>query len=485
MILLSAIFTTWIIAIVVLNFFSTKWSVALFLSYSILVPVLQLMYEEVTIGSHAIYIVLCGLFYLNYRDRLKELDLRPFYPFAFLMIANGALIPFQEGVPFLHAADQFVRDLFTNIFYPFIVYTLIILEEDSWRLFKRTLFICGAIFVAYGLFLTTMPGINPYLMMTLPVFGKEFNEAYALGYSALATTYHNTVADGRLFGRISSVFGHPMTYGLHLGFLAMFTFFRLRNKILLLAPILFIIVTAVFTSGIRTPIAALALTTILILLYTRNFKYAFYGAFGGTIMVMLLVSIFPSLEELLLSMVNSDSGSIKGSSMEMRMEQLMGCFDIIKDNMVEGMGYKWTSYYNNNIGSHPVLLSFESLIFVILCNQGLLGIAIWVIFAGWTYYEIRAIVSKEVQLLLMALFIYYVVYSTITGDYGYMKHLMIYYIIAMGFCYEDLRYEEDELLNEDENENEDLWYENEDENLWYENEDKELLNEDEYTDEEQ
>lgn len=67
---------------------------------------------------------------------------------------------------------------------------------------KLTVVICICIAFGYGLFLTTTNGQNPYQLLIMTANGEKWNEEYA------------AVGGGRMFGRISSVFGHPMTYGL-------------------------------------------------------------------------------------------------------------------------------------------------------------------------------------------------------------------------------------------------------------------------------
>lgn len=453
--ILSAIFTIWFFTIIVLNFFSTKWSVALFIAYSILVPMIQIN-VGISIGSRFCYLILFGLFIGKYYHRLKEIDLGRFYPFIFLFLARGVLIPLQDGVPFLYALDHYISDTLAVIIYPFAVYTLVILEKDCWALFKNTLLICGGIFVAYGIFLTTMPGINPYLMAALPIFGQEFNEAYALGYSTLAEHYSSSTADGRLFGRISSVFIHPMTYGLNLGLLAMIVFSQFRNNLKIFIPCILLISVAVFTSGIRTPIAALGATVLLILLYMRNFKYVLYGAIGTTGIYLFIITLLPSLQDFALSIIDSDSRNVSGSSINMRIDQLYGCFDIIKYNLLEGMGYDWTMYYMADKVVHPVLLAFESVIYVVLCNQGLLGMGIWTIFIGWLIYDIRGFTDLTSRAMLLGILAYYLIFSTITGEYGYMKYFILYYIVAIGFCYHQHEDEFEEYEYEDESTTETL-----------------------------
>ena len=252
------------------------------------------------------------------------------------------------------------------------------MSPQNVQLFSKILFCIFFIFTLYGLFLTLTPGLNPYQMMLQPLFGQEFNEAYAAGNSGLSA--NTDLAGGRLFGRISSVFKHPMSYGLNLGFFFIYSLFFLRKKTKILIITLFFITIAIITSGVRTPIAALGITYFAMLLYMRNLKILIYSILGVGIFGILITILYPESTEYILSIFNSDVSNVSGSNLTMRQEQLDGCFSIVKYDFLTGKGYGWTSWYNSIHGTHPKALWFESLIFVILVNTGILGFIIWGIF---------------------------------------------------------------------------------------------------------
>lgn len=451
--ILAIIFSLWLIIALALIPYNSKWGIAMFLAYMFLVPVTKIQFEGFAISNRVIYLVMTALLLFRNYQRLRDIDYQRFAPFAFLLLAQGLLIPLQDGVPFGFAFNGWGDDILKQLLFPLMIFLLVLVEDDAWGIFKRVILVCGAIFTLYGLFLTTMPGINPYLIFTLPIFGQEFNEAYALGYSGVATSYSSYVADGRLFGRISSVFTHPMTYTLNLGFLGLFCAYHFRKKAVWLYASIAIIVFAIFTSGVRTSIAAIGLTVILILLYLRNFKYAIWVAVGSVSLLTAIFYQFPTMQEYVLSIVDPNSDAVKGSSMEMRFEQYEGCFNIIKDCVFAGKGYGWTSYYVAEHGPHPVLLCFESLIYMVLCNTGIAGAVIWTIFIAWMVYDIHGFFDRNARTLLLALFVFFIIFALATGNYGYMQYFAIYYAVSLGFCYhtdeEDEEGEESEVYEEE------------------------------------
>lgn len=442
--IIGIIFSLWLIIALALIPYNSKWGIALFLTYVFLVPVLKIQLGDFVISDRITYLLLTALLVFRNQQRLKDIDYSRFAPFAFLLLAQGILIPFQEGVPPGFAINALISDALTQIVLPLMIFLLVLLEDDAWGIFKRVILVSGTIFTLYGLFLTTMPGVNPYLIMTLPIFGQEFNEAYALGYSGVATSYSSYVADGRLFGRISSVFTHPMTYTLNLGFLGLFCAYHFRKKAAWLYASIALIVVAIFTSGVRTSIAALGLTVVMVLLYLRNFKYAIWVTAGSVSLLTAIFYLFPSMQEYVLSIIDTNSDAVKGSSLEMRIDQFEGCFDIIKDCSLAGKGYGWTSLYVAEHGPHPTLLCFESLAYMVLCNTGIIGAVIWTIFAGWMAYDIHGFVNRNARTLLLALFIFFIIFSLATGNYGYTRYFVIFYAISLGYCYHEDEDEEDD-----------------------------------------
>lgn len=296
--------------------------------------------------------------------------------------------------------------------------------------YSATLFWVFCAITLYGLFLTTIPGLNPYQVVIQPLFGGEFNEAYAAGNSGLSTS--TQLADGRLFGRISSVFSHPMTYGLNLGLFFIFCLYYLKDKPQYLIPVLLCIFVAILSSGTRTPLGALAITCLFVMLYLHKFKYFFYGAIAFVVAIYGTAFVSSEAGEYMISIIYSDNADTKGSSMTMRFEQMEGCLDIVKYDILTGKGYGWDKWYNGLYGTHPKALWFESIIFSILVNTGIVGFVIWgYLVRGYYKYVTRNIKDVFTRAIFLALMVYYLTYTTITGDFG-IQYMFVFYIVLHG-----------------------------------------------------
>lgn len=384
------------------------------------------------IGGYIIYARTIAFFFLflyllKFRKIVKKRDYKPLSPFLLLLLGQFCLLFTSEIFEY-----SFNRWLFTVSFFCFALFLFGIIKSKpkTGKYFSITLFTVFCLITGYGLYLTTMPGINPYLMFVNPVFGIEFNEAYAAGNSGLSTS--TDLIEGRLFGRISSVFNHPMAYGLNLGFFFIYCLYFLRKKPKVMIVVLVCIFAAILVSGVRTPIGALGVTGLFIILYLRKFKYFIFGLIAFVVAIFGTELISAEAGEYMASIISSDDSETRGSSISMRLEQLEGCIQIVKDNFLTGKGYGWSNWYNETRGTHPKALWFESILFTVLVNTGILGMILWgFVIIGYYKYIVVKIKDTYTRAIFLALFLYYLVYSLITGDFG-INYFLIFYVVLLG-----------------------------------------------------
>jgi len=414
--MLDLFFSIFLAVTIIVCFIRLKWGIAMFLMYSILVPYLSFFSYSFNLFSGLIIIALLK----NYK--ITSLIYKPLSPFLFLYIAQLFIIPFHDDVPYAMQLDMFRSDFMRTIILPFVMMNIMFKNTSAISLFSKVLVITIIIAVCYSLFLTTTGGLNPYLMSILPLNGGEFNSRYAAAEDG-----------GRLFGRISGVFNHPMTNGIFLCLSFLFVFFNIsykkisKHKFLIL--LLLITFIAVFIIGVRTAIVALFVGFFIFLLLEKKFKITLIGFFSIAILLLILYQI-PGTDVYVSSILDPQSSDVSGSSLDMRYEQLAGCFHEIRNNPVFGKGLGWTYYYSSTKGLHPTMLAFESLLIVVLCNNGFIGLIIWFLAIYFYVKLINNSFSKTPRNIMIALFMTYIAYSLVTGDYGYMKYLLIFYVIV-------------------------------------------------------
>ena len=436
----------WVLYIVVMLFVKFRNGVAAYLAYIFLVPYMKLSIGGFVLQWNLINIIVLIAFFVHQRKqgiKLSKYDWRPLLPFIIYFSTSFFLMPFQGDVPLNYAFDSWRMQVMKFLILPFVIWNDILVDKESLRLYRKITVACIVIAALYGLFLTAIPGINPYMMVVSAVNGTEFNLAYAAGYSG-TTDYdafeegdeiefknNITLNDERLFGRISSVFSHPMTFGLFLGF-ALLYLYRNREHISkkLLYVMTFVILTDVMVCGVRTVIVALFAVIIFLLIKLRKTKYIFIFAITGTILWSIIANS-PWLSNYLGSIIDENSFKIGGSSMEMRISQLNGCFHEIQNSFLTGKGFGWTGYFLSQHESHPTMLYFESLIIVILCNSGIIGLFLW-IYMSAKIIKFNNLYERTTAILLLSLLLFYLTYACITGDYGYMQYFILFYVLMCG-----------------------------------------------------
>lgn len=420
-----AFIQSWLTIIILVAFFvKLRIGLVLYLAYFFLVPYFNINFLGISLSWNFANILLLIAFVIDYYKHHGKvrLDLRPFYPFIFFYVMMLIMMPFQEFVPTDIALNSWRANMMTNLVLPIVMWNVSRYDPKIIRYSRNCMVIVIIVIVIYGIFLLTLNGLNPYVYFMAQINNAELREAQ----------FGEQMA--RLIIKISSVFTHPMIFGLFLG-LAMVYLYSLKDKIkpLFVYLLMFFIVVCIFLCGIRTPIGAMFLTVFFYLLMLRRIKPMIYVAVIGFIGYIIIENI-PELSATIDSIFIKDSRqtNVEGSSIDMRMEQLNGCFREIQDCLIFGKGYEWCGYYMSIHDLHPVLLAFESLIFVVLCNSGIVGLCVWVITFVWLFRGVyRMNKNVNVTLFVITLAVYYIAYSAITGEYGYMKYFIIFYTLLL------------------------------------------------------
>ena len=341
-------------------------------------------------------------------------------PFVFYYIAVLFLMPFQGGVPLNIMMNSWRVSIMSTLFLPFVMWNVMRYDKSSIKLFRNTVLIGISVAIGYGLLLTTMSGLNPYIML-MPL---ENDIDMARYYEAADT--------GRMFGRISSVFIQPMTFALFIGLSFIYLFYIKENiKKTILIILLGAVTIMALLCGVRSVLGGLAVAIFFYFFIEKNYKYFFCGSIIIGIFYVIISQI-PELSSYLSSLVdvNDKQGNVTGSSFDMRINQLYGAIDIAQKNPLFGLGYEWTNYYQIMKGHHPVCLAFESLIFMIICNHGIFGFLIWTMII-FKYFDFNKRFRLKNTTIVNSLMVFYISYACITGEYGYMSYFLIFYVLML------------------------------------------------------
>lgn len=396
-----------------------------------LVPYMQIRIGGITLQWNFVNVIILTAFVKECINKKYKVSWRPFTPFVLYFLFFLLLMLFQGDVPFSYAINRWRLDAMNVLVVPFLLWNVINRFPSTLKLYRNTMIIAISIASLYGLFLTTMPGLNPYVDILSAFNGAEFNETYAAAEDT-----------GRLFGRISSVYIHPMTFGLVLG-LGLIYIYRTRdyqNKYLTYGLAATIILDILFC-GVRTVIAAICIAAAYFFMIGRRYKLMF-GVLLIVVFATLILPSIPGLDSYLGSLMDlqGKSDAVQGSSLEMRIIQFNGCIKEIQNCPFFGKGYNWNGFYKVMHGDHPIILAFESLIFMIVCNSGLVGFCFWIFFILYIHKTAQRTCSNNL-VLLDSLLVFYVSYSIITGDYGYMAKYVLFYILILAENKKNIHYE--------------------------------------------
>ncbi len=419
------------ISVVILSFFSLKLSVALYMSYWILVPYMQFHIMGMSLSYNLVNTLL--LFVFLYQLKIKktiDLDYKVITPFLFLYLSLFILSLFAQDTPWGVQINYWRASFMQTCILSFIIWNLSINDTKTLTYFKWALIISITIACIYGVFLIKLGGINPYTTLVTHYFNlNDFAFDYSSGESRLSFSSAE---------KIQSTMLHPMTWTLLLCFLfIVFVVLYLKTTQYLYLILLGLISFNILISGVRTGIAALAIGFFYYFIRYRNFKVIGWGI-ALILILALVVQSNDDLMNLFASFVDisGTKSSVQGSSIALRLEQLQGTLNEINTHFLVGKGYGWNNYYLSTHLTHPVILAFESLVFVVLCNSGILGACVWITFIWLLYRLHRSILkAKDDYYLMDVLVLVYIAYAIGTGEYGYIQFFAIYHSFLLAYLF--------------------------------------------------
>jgi len=402
-------------------------AIVMYIAYMILVPGLFVTLPFGTLSYNMVNFALLAAFIYNFKIRKKlNLDFRTIIPFLFLFAFLMFFSVFVMVVPSVQFR-QWRADLMTTCILPFIIWNVSKNDEKFTQYAKWGLMLAVSIAGIYAMYCWRLDGENPYIAFIFNNFGFD-------------TTAVDVFATGARI-RNQGTMSHPFNWVYHLSiFSVLFMIYLLKERKLQYLGLLCLVVFNIYIADIRTGLV----TSIVALayLYVRynkvNMKTVFLGA-GIVVVLYFIVITNEDLYERLLSIIDlsGTKTDVKGSSFQMRINQFNGCLNEIYFSRLFGNGYAWTTYYMVNFGDHPVILAFESLIYVILCNSGFMGIVIWSIFAFMLCRVPRKIFEEKKNVYCVNGFIImFFTYTLATGLYTYLISFAIYYSLLMGYLYQ-------------------------------------------------
>ena len=308
-------------------------------------------------------------------------------------------------------------DIFIQTFFVVFLGYRNFIKKSEWQKMVKFFLITSIILCFYGLY-NYLTKSNPYdAFITAQFPGDSFFDQY---FEDLNTRF-----------RINSFVFHPIFYGYLLSILFLlslycFSFLK-RNKNLCLLAITIIFINLILCNS-RTPLFAFFIGLIVFI------TMAFQGIIKIKILMLGIVIgaavyCIPVVNEKInntIDVFETGGNKVEGSSVDMRMIQLLASYNEFLESPFFGNGFY---YISENLGvtanpqestSDSELQGLESHIYSLLIEQGVIGILTNVIFFFTiiTYFLNRRSLNKQVAALGLSIILMFLIYIIGTGSMG-------------------------------------------------------------------
>lgn len=399
--------------------FKYELGIASYLVYLFCVPLVTLYVYSYQFGLNLIVFLSLFVYLIKYKSFNKEYT-QHLYPFFFLYVALGLLIPIHIfDTPLGFQFDSW-RYAIISLIIPLLIVNIQSGNDKVSKYINVAIYLSIFINTIYTLTLLGSFGVNPYIDDVISPLRKGSDKDLSF-----------LEEEGiRLFGYVTACFRTVTAYGAFLIPVACLVFRDyLFKKSIVNITALVLIAISIMVCGSRSVLYTLIILVAFFLYLNHNYKILGYSTLILSVVVFLIYHFIPEYVNFIFSF---NSTEIVGSTTDMRWDQYACAFDeLIKDPL--GKGYNWTNWYKVNYGAHPRMRGFESLPIQVLCENGIPGLIIWIVFGVMyvkrTYKNFAA--DKITRDTLLMLFVGYFVLTLFTGDYGGLHVVAVIYAIMV------------------------------------------------------
>lgn len=231
-----------------------------------------------------------------------------------------------------------------------------------------------------------------YILILLTSYGIiTFFLHYNVVESVLASAFDFTRNDYMLQNserqRISSFWTHAIAYGFVCSLLFWFTFLASNVTMKWKVSICLLLITNLILTNSRTPLLAFIIGFIIFSIVYYNPQKIIVRSLFISFVFLILVMTIPVIQERFLSVVDlftTGGQKTSGSNLEMRNIQLAACYFLFQQAPVWGNGFDYIQemmgYGTKNWTYNGDLRGFESYGFILLIEQGIVGIIVNILF---------------------------------------------------------------------------------------------------------
>lgn len=369
----------------------------------------------------------CIAYFVNSRtDRSARGLLKLFAVYLLLLFVFAVL----SGTLFNEGQFSYLKTTLRNFSLYVFIFAYIRRQSDSINIYR---------FISGFLFVLSIYGLYCYFTRT-NVLVSFFNILYNPDDTALAA--HSLQERGGLRGRIQGMSAITLEYAGQLlvsFFMMMHYVLNVKKKITPYYIILFVLMFVnLFFTGCRSGLIGFLIGIFAWIYLFGGLSFKMKKRITLTFICGYFVLVFYSsamadfgdyIRSIIFFWEQSDT--IGGSSLEMRMTQFetaIGMIDNDPMTMLFGLGADWVrQYLLSHGGLHPVLLGFESIVFIGLIDFGVVGL--FVMTYGFYFLLYIFIRNCHASRIVVVMILAFAIFQTFTGNYG--QQFFVCFLLVM------------------------------------------------------
>lgn len=306
----------------------------------------------------------CSLKYIRRKHPIDKSLVHTFIFFSvYVFFTTGLVYEPESGI------SEYIQNMILfGLEYVFIAVALlnIRIDDQGVKYFNCGILIASAIIILYGI-INYITKLNIYIMLL-----SDMTEGQD------AANQFMEESRGIIQGRISSTFLHPLQLGQASLLLFTYTFYQMRewlNKIVWVIVLIGLFVMVVLC-GSRSAIFPVLMVLVFYLRFLNIKKVMTMGIVGLCALIVVYNNLPVDAQLTIDGMVKvwddkaADKAGIKGSSKDMRSDQISSAFAIVSSNPLLGKGEGYVRLYGED---HPEMRGYEGVHLRSIVDWGILG----------------------------------------------------------------------------------------------------------------
>ena len=408
---------------------SLEWGAILFVvSHNILPPIIRV--GSISLNTFLISVLMFFSFY--HINKVNGNIKMSFLPLTILFFPLAILNLFAPS-SYIQSYSALIKFTITELL-PFIVIFLSINTQEGINKVTKAFMISYLIIGLYGIF-TFIIGTNPYVIITSLLFEYE-GDLFVTG-----------VDGGRLLGVATGNTTGPLPWG-QFSLLALLFSVYIYKRWSLSSMLCILVIILSFANCMMTGKRSVILPAFISIFYfffiSRKIRKI---QIVRTVLMGCVVGAFILQDSTVRNQIINISSSslffwddklaekndLKGSSLEMRMEQLVAVSRLISENPLQGRGYGDIRSIAQSKGLSSDLRGLESILLEVLAQSGLVGLIIWLRFLIFNY-KCSVICRKDRKAILFFHILYFISLLLTGIQSSFWAYMILCSILAKTKC---------------------------------------------------